>query len=147
MEMINCPLCQGHGRVLSTKAKDVKQEQPAPVTKFRLWWRVDQHLPVRVYDRDGKSFWTELDDVACANERPVEPDEKWAMPCTLPAPPKPAPVVPDRAGWWWRKDCHAPQFVALDDGTLWWGNDCLQVANDGQWLGPCVKPEVSDGKP
>lgn len=61
---------------------------------------------------------------------------------------KPAPVVPDKPGLWWRKNSAIPiKVTALNDELLYKSpNDeyVYPVRNDGQWLGPCVKPEASN---
>jgi len=57
----------------------------------------------------------------------------------------PCAVVPTEQGWWWRRDRDDPVKVfATANGALHWAlpdHDWrCGVTDDGQWLGPCVKP-------
>jgi hypothetical protein len=58
--------------------------------------------------------------------------------------PAPSQALPTKDGLWWRKDRDIPVMVS---GEIWFDLDQTKevwgpVYDDGQWIGPCVKPEV-----
>lgn len=116
-----------------------------------MQWLYDGFTPAYIRNPDPKYAHLGLLDCEIKGAwRPVNPEtwdydpRGWGE--------QPAPVVPNRAGWWWRKDRNTPVVVetCIDFSgdeiktLLTWEDDdwCRNVENDGQWIGPCVKPEV-----